>query len=226
MEKIKLLLSKKLWPVLFAGLVLPLDLSQWHKTNFLFKAAPDYSSDKKSITIESDDDLGGYFYPLKTPIKIDSETKLAFSFQVKRFPKVNIKLPFDKKNDDYPVRLGLVIGGGKEAEIPSAVKSRLNLSSAISNVLYFGPAQTKETKVFCGNSPHNDYAIYCVLPSDLTKKNFELEILEQLKKVKKINYSASLLGVWIFADTDDSESKSSVKINKIEILPASPKLKL
>ncbi|MAF91455.1 MAG: hypothetical protein CL674_09300 [Bdellovibrionaceae bacterium] len=220
MEKIKLSPFKKLWPLFFAGLVLPMDLTKWHKTNFLFKAAPDYTSDKKSIFINSEDDLGGYFYRLDKEIPLSSDSKVKFQYQVQQFPKVSIKLPFDKKNDDYPVRLGLVIGGGEEADIPSAVKSRLGLSTKISNVLYFAPAKVSEKNIFCGDSPHNNYAIYCVLPSDLSQKEFELDVLKYLKQVKNLDYSASLLGLWIFADTDDSESKSSVKINNIEIVSA------
>jgi hypothetical protein len=198
--------------------MIPLEPSAWVKTNFPFKFAPDYYFEKNQIRVVSDDDLGGYAHRLKKPIDLSENFKLNIIWEVKRFPKVLPELPFNKKQDDYPLRVGLILGGGAAANIPDAVKKKLPFKQHISNIVYYGPVTEKVSKkeIYCGDSPHNDYAVYCAVPSPLNKLEVSFSPLEDLKATKKVTYKPKLLGLWLFADTDDSESKSEIILHKIE----------
>lgn len=220
MVKLRLSLFKKYFRnILLAGLLVPLDQSAWIKTNFPFKFAPDYNFKNQKIHIVSDDDLGGYAHRFKEPIELTDSLRVFLSWQVKKFPKVKPEIPFTKKQDDYPLRVGLILGGGKPAEIPEAVKKRLPFKEQISHIVYYGPVTQKVSKKekYCGNSPHNSYAVYCAVPSALSSQNFTFEPFADLKEVKSVKYKPKLMGLWLFADTDDSESESEITLKKIEI---------
>lgn len=197
---------------------MPLDQSAWVKTNFPFKFAPNYKFQNKTIQIISDDDLGGYAHRFKTPIDLSEAVELKLKWQVKKFPSVLPELPFKKKQDDYPLRVGLILGGGSPAKIPDAVKKRLPFKQQISHIVYYGPVTSKVSKKdkYCGNSPHNDYAVYCAVPSSLKSQEFSFKPLVDLKEVKTIKYKPKLMGLWLFADTDDSESESEIILKAIE----------
>lgn len=211
-------LNKLFSKLLLGGVLIPLGPSHWTKTNFPFKFAPDYSFKNSQITIESDDDLGGYAHKLSESIPINEKSKIVVKWQVDKYPKVTPQLPFDKKNDDYPVRIGLIISGGPKAEIPKSVLKRLPFKKEISNIIYYGPIkQHKLSNYFCGESPHNSYAVYCAVPGTKRDKEFTAFPYRDLKSVKKSKYKAEILGVWLFADTDDSESESKVTLKSIKI---------
>lgn len=220
MEKQKSAFRNKLFKsLLLAGVVIPLDQESWVKTNFPFRFAPDYEFIKQGIQIESDDDLGGYAYKLSRPIELSQKTKVRIEWNVKKYPNVTPRKPFVKKQDDYPVRVGLILSGGVKAKIPSSVTKRLPFKQDISNIVYYGPAKSKEKKELqCGNSPHNDYAVYCAILAPEGENKVEDQPLIRLQEVKSLNYPTKLLGIWIFADTDDSESESKVLLKKIEIV--------
>lgn len=200
-------------------MLIPLGSKHWEKTNFPFKWAPSYKFKKSQIKVISDDDLGGYAHKFKKEYKLTEKTRLKIAWQVKKFPKVSPRIPFVKKEDDYPIRIGLILSGGEKAKIPKSVLKKLPFKKTVSNILYYGPVRAdKPMNYFCGDSPHNAYAVYCAVPSDYKEKLFEFMPLRDLIKVKKSSYQAEILGVWLFADTDDSESKSSVILKSIELL--------
>ena len=218
MVKRKLKLQSKLLTALLpAGLILPLELSQWKETSFPFKSSPDFTQEGKSLRVATDDDVGGYFFPLSEPRLITDKTRVMVNIKVDKFPKVKPVIPYDKKQDDYALRIGLVVGGGPEAKLPSAVKSRLKLKYPVSNMLYLNITDAKFTGEACGKSPHNDYSVYCGLSSDLKGGEIHYPVLAPLKRIKKIDYQGKLLGVWLFADTDDSDSESNILIRSIKI---------
>lgn len=211
-------MNKSLLP-LFSSLMLqvPLSSNHWKETKFLFQALPEYQFKENKVLIKNKGSIGGYLYLFEKPIKLNSELVLKVNWTIDNYPKVEIKLPFNKENDDYPFRIGLILTGGeRKADIPKFVLSLLpSEAKKISEIIYYGPVEQKG-ETFCGISPHNKHSIYCAVPS-LETKEFIFSPLKDLSLVQKkeFNKNLKILAIWLLSDTDDSKSKSRAEIQSI-----------
>ncbi|MFK8138934.1 MAG: hypothetical protein AB8E15_11275 [Bdellovibrionales bacterium] len=200
-----------------AVMLVPMDPSEWVKTKFPFKKFPDFNF-SQSIQISNDSAVGGYFYKLPKPIEIGSLEFIQLKAQIDKFPKVKINMPFQKKQDDYAFRLGLMLSDGRNSSIPSFVQSKIGRQFPVTKMIYFQFASLDGEIEMCGKSPHNSFSIYCVLNTSEGKEfllnlNLENKALKVLKNRKKLR----LVGLWLFSDTDDSGSKSNAVVRKISI---------
>lgn len=206
--------------ILLAALVIPLDMNQWIETSFPFKWEPDFKTSNGVLTIESDDDLGGYAYVIKKEQR-SQKLNLHWQWKVDQFPKPLASFPYQKKDDDYPIRLGLLVNDfGEPMDLPSVVKKRLkkNKTQVTHYVFYVPMPKTVLKEKRCGQSPFSDRGLICQVPTVKGKweKN-NLQPHEDFKKAfKKEKFEFN--GLWIFSDTDQTESKSKIHVKDLRLI--------
>ena len=206
-------------------LYIPLDFeNKWIETSIPFQGSPDFKYEKKSkeMFIETDDDVGGYALILKPDERSKgSKTSVSWKWKVTQFPTAIPSPPLKKENDDYALRIGVLIDNGqKELKLPSAVKKKLQKHQArVSHYIFYAalPASSLKEKR-CATSAYSEQGLICHLP--VTDKwsearFFPLEDLEQW--IKKPSKGAKIIGFWVFADTDNSESKSKAWLKDLKL---------
>lgn len=211
---------RRLWLTRFLALtILPLEPGHWHETSFWFKKAPDFQFTKQGLSIQTEAAVGGYFYLLPQARDLGPETWLQVKIQILKQGPGPVAIPFLKQEDDYALRIGLVLAGGPPAKIPKLVAKKLPVKTAISQVLYYNFRQQSSKEIDCGASPHNDYATYCLVSVGEGEQEIVLKPWLDLKRspVKPTMLKPELLGIWLFADTDDTKVLASARLLSLGI---------
>lgn len=196
----------------------PLQLNKWMEANHPIWAEPKFKLENGQWHIIGDDDFGGYAFILKDPnIKARN---ISYSVKTLKFPKVKHRFPMPKKDDDFGIRIGVLLSDGKtEIAIPGKIKSELKKQGAkLSHIVYYGDSQN--TKFQCGNSPHNNYSIYCLIPSTQSYKKYTHNVVLDLAAIKKLTQeqvkNIKIVGFWILSDSDQSESSIEVYMKDLK----------
>jgi hypothetical protein len=205
---------KKLW--LLA--LVPFQLDQWTATNFTSKA-PVFAETKQEWTISTKDSAGGYVYLLP-----DVETgDISWEWSVQKFPSARPVFPFDKKNDDYAVRVGVLFwSGGKSLSLPSSMEKILEAKKlVVSHALLYGAVSETSSDLRCGSSPYQDRIVYCPKPArtEITKTTVSpiRDIADALHLDDVEKKRLRIVGFWVFADSDNSSSESVATLRNLEI---------
>ena len=192
-------------------------------------------SNFESIWLESQGTLGSYVQKLKTPIKIskaeDADDVVAhISWMVKVFPNAKSSLPLDKANDDYAIRVGFVFARkGDALKMPEKTGENITekFGTAVSRVVNYMavPEETwngiSSQGKTCGKSAYESRFMNCLKPA--TDKDTKFKVLPFLDLKAEFGLSPTemlehqLVGVWLVYDSDNTKSKTSARLNQLEI---------
>lgn len=202
------------------SLLIPLSLEQWTPVPINSGPLPQISSAKNEWTIETNKTAGGYVYLLPEKISLAS-TRINWDWKVLKYPEVKVSIPFQRKNDDFAIRLGVLVEGTKSViDIPKSMSNSLDSKKyKLSYIVFYSAAQ--EGGEQCDRSPYQNHILYSLKqgssewsgvsasPSADLSRQFHLSDSE-IKNLK-------IIGVWLFADSDNSKSQSQGFIRNIRI---------
>ncbi|MGE3535700.1 MAG: DUF3047 domain-containing protein [Parachlamydiales bacterium] len=205
---------------LLSVVVFPLSFNQWTPIKVNSHDLPKISSENQEWRIVTNNSAGGYASLFKEAIPL-GKFKLAWEWRVLKYPKVNTVLPFKKENDDSALRVGLLISGDSEnISIPRPLKKTLDEKNyKLTNILFYSSENVPDEK--CGISPYQKGILYCLKHSESQWKTVDTNPMTDLVKGYGISpdqaQKLKVIGLWIFADSDNSESDSESFIRKIQI---------
>lgn len=206
--------------VLLGAFAIPMSPQKWIPTEMPSRSMPIVKADGASWTLTSKDSAGGLSYILESSITTDFET--SFSWSVATHPKVDFNKPNLKKNDDYALRIGFLFSGGKEdLKMPPKFKAALEkLKVKVSNVLFYCSAP-ESISSSCSKSPYGDQMANCLIPVGPLEKRSNFHPKVDLQKTLNLDEASirklSLVGLWVFADSDNSESSSEGTLFHINV---------
>ncbi len=214
---------------LFAAAVLPFTLpmaiEQWTPVHLPSRELPEVESKDGEWHIVTHGGAGGYAYLLPEPgLEKDPRMKISWRWSVLKFPKTNPSVPFDKKNDDYALRVGVLIADTDEnIKVPASIEKLLKAKGVkLSYVVFYNTVGSKTGASACGISPYNDYIVNCLKHATDREKLESASPIEDAMKHFGLPEAESeklkIIGVWIFADSDNSNSESEAKLNRIQFL--------
>lgn len=211
-----------------AGVPVQLDVEKWIKVKVPFRDFPMISERADGgWVVKTEDDAGG-LAALFGPRLSSDRGALPFSWtwQVKEFPSTKPVLPPDKKNDDYAIRVGFLLSDGKNSlPVPGDVGKLLERKKLkISNVLFYvavpgGPSSREG----CGVSAYDDRIFLCYVKANGAPERVTVDVASDIARVAKLPNTRKLetplkvVGSWIFADSDNSETRSWAKIENFEM---------
>lgn len=213
-------MKKKLANVLLsASIVVPLNTSdQWQvlKYSNLPGHKVEFKSEGMDINVKSS--AGPLVYPLKSSTPI---TKIKVSGTVQKKIKFS-GLQGTSKNDDFALRIGLVIKGSqtlsfaKKLVAPSWVKSLFALApkgTGVDHIYFLNAVQDGKVHYKTRNHPL----------SKLIKENNKWLLKFDTNGVANFNFEARLddpketLAIWVSIDGDDTKSQFKTTINNITL---------
>lgn len=201
-------------------MIIPLNLDLW--IPFSFPNIPvsnfDYQQVNKSLKISSHKSASGYVYIFPDPVAIN-EVQISWQWSVEKFPDIKNILPISNLSDDFALRLGLLLDDGKRSiKLPSQLEGELKKKNLNVSYVNFYLAVPNEN-VPCFLSPNDSFINYCLklVNSNLKSENITSEMLaKDLNNIKSFA-TLKLIGLWIFADSDNSKSTSLGTIRNIQI---------
>jgi len=186
-------------------------------------ALPSIETKKEAWQIGTRETAGGYVYPLpRTQLRPLARDAFAWTWKVDRFPSVKTADPSAKEADDYAVRVGILIRGNGEASMPGDLeKVASKLQDKVSYVLFYSACDRKELLRRCFKNPFSDRVINCLIPAGGKPTPVRVFPLDDLKSVISISSEVearlSAIGIWIFADSDNSKSESQATLAQLRI---------
>ena len=211
---------------LYGAMGIPFVLSQWTPFNIELKGSPQFTPEGRSLRIITESEAGGVAYFLKEPVQVgESDCILRWKWKVDDFPAAKPSFPLSKADADFPLRVGLLLSDG-EWRIPLPRKFRKAVDRkgfALSRVLFYSAVRAENTAGQggqCGPSPYHDKFLICTLPASGTEQSMEVKIGRDLKRgfaldADKIR-ELRIFGIWLFADSDNSKSRSSAVVSDIQ----------
>lgn len=205
---------------LLSVFVLPLGLDQWTPIKVNSHDLPNVIVEKQEWRIATNNSAGGYASLFKKAVPL-GKCKLSWEWKVLKYPKVDIALPFEKKNDDSALRVGLLLSGDVEnIKVPNPLKTTLDERNyKLTNILFYSSGNLPDEK--CGISPYQKGILYCLKHSESQWKTVDTNPMTDLVKAYGISsdqvQKLKVIGLWIFADSDNSVSDSESFIRKIQV---------
>lgn len=210
--------SNRLNSVVFA----PFILSQWMPFALEFEGKPNVQVVRDELRIETKEAAGGFAYLLPQAISLtETNVKFSWKWKVKQFPNVRPKPPFKKENEDFALRVGLLVSdGSSQIPLPRKLKKEIKKrNQALSYVLFYCASQDQETA--CGRSPFHQNVLNCLRPAQGEMESMESRPLADLKEAYALSQNQlkrlKVFGIWLFADSDNSESKTFASVSQLQI---------
>lgn len=220
---------------LVISISLPMSLSQptsqWLQAPLPKKGFPEITSDEKSWTLTTQGTAGGYVYLFPEALPLSSKGGvLSWKWEVSQFPQAVPTPPFKKETDDYPVRIGLLLGDGEHSirglgqGFTQAVQKKLSdRHETISAVLFWGASRSVPSHRKCGPNPYSDQIILCLkfAGPELTEVHVDpyQDASMHLNLDARTLNKLKIVGLWIVADSDDSHSSSKARISDLKLIP-------
>lgn len=211
---------------LLAAVAVPLELARWTAVPIHARTFPSFTEageskreGKNAWKVQSDNAAGGYALLLPQ----GSYDKVQWRWKVTSFPKTASAPPFTKSNDDYAIRVGILLNQGDTAfQVPAPFQKLLDANHAkLSRVLFYLGVPGTPPSENCGVSPYRDEIGYCALgsgpawtthradPRADSRKAFQLSS-EEARKLR-------IIGLWIFSDSDNSSSAAQAELDGVQL---------
>jgi hypothetical protein len=207
-----------------AFFLIPLQLSQWLPVEI--HGLPEIREAADQWLIKSDKTAGGYVYLLpKANRPTETSMTALWKWKVSQFPNTRPSLPFDKKSDDYALRVGFLFHGPeKPLPLPTPFQKLLaEKNETVTAVLLYNAVTAPLGKGLCGPSPYHERIVYCIQGATSDYSEVSRQPFADLKIVAKESRPAGehteLIGLWVFADSDDSSSWSEGSLRDLQIKP-------
>jgi len=172
--------------------------------------------------ISTNNSAGGYAHLFPEPIeKKGKDLQVTWSWSTQVFPKINSKNLFQKDGDDFPLRIGVLLsGGGSEISVPMDLKKTLDSRNyRVSHIMFYSAAQLDQKSPIEGKSPYSSKIAYQLIPnsdaSQLTAVNPFADVKRLFKFDSEKLESLKIIGLWIFADSDNSRSSSLATLENL-----------
>jgi hypothetical protein len=213
----------------FGLLLIPLGLEQWTAVPISGKAMPELRGVNQTWTLKTRGSAGGYVHFLEKPITLESGyVSISWEWMVRKFPRTRPVLPFVKSEDDYAIRIGALISDGeKQIPVHGDFKKILEeRKQTVAFVLFYCAVPIEQMKFFekssCGSSPYHDHVANCVLPAgEPWSKNAVSPFKDAMGSFQVSDSQRkklTLIGFWIFADSDNSNSDSEAELKPISVI--------
>lgn len=201
-----------------SSLVIPMLLSQWNAHPIFFKGNPTLKENNKQLVIETQNASGGYVHLFSEPIPIGANTRLDWKWAIAKFPQEVMQLPLKKSTDDFAVRIGLLLSDGtSRISLPGGLQKSLPRDEPLSYVLFYCATPQVDPKMVCELSPYHKSFVNCMKrASPKTERNSGFP-LRDLISAKNLGPKPSLkvLGLWLFADSDNLETRSEASVSEL-----------
>ncbi|MBC7693803.1 MAG: DUF3047 domain-containing protein [Methylotenera sp.] len=212
---------------------IPMDLAKWQKAPMPGKDFPVITEMKNAWRLQSTHSAGGYVYWLPEPLRVTDENggnlkqvfEATWKWKVLRLPKTQPKIPVTKNNDDFAVRVGFLWSDGKNRlSAMDGVQKKLKVRHEVSEVLLYNAVADVDPTHSCGASPYDAKILYCLLPSTPQMQEVQVfplgDLLKSLEPEAKREIAVrplSLIGLWVFSDSDDSKSSAESQLMDLTV---------
>lgn len=172
--------------------------------------------------VETKAGAGGYAYLFpENERKRLADTNLLWSWSVKEFPQTKAVTPLDKGADDYALRVGLLVRGNGEVQMPPALKEAARKCGIVSYVLFYSATDKRDLANQCFKNPFNDRVVDCLEFASEQRSEVKSSPLLDLSGVLTLSKDdlskLEVVGVWIFADSDNSKSTSKAHLYQLRL---------
>ena len=205
-----------------AWIALPLILNQWVPVPIGSQPLPQVESLGGGWRIQTQGNAGGWAFLLPQPI--GPQAKLAWEWKVAQFPSAQTQFPFEKGSDDYAIRVGaLLTNGSDEIRAPQAMKKLLQDHQVkLSYVVFYSATRSAPpTEKRCGLSPYSDQIVYCLIEVGPQVSKSQVQPIEEAIQAFKLpstqRAKLKLLGLWLFADSDNTKSSSKAELSGLKV---------
>jgi hypothetical protein len=211
-------MAKKLNSFFLAAMMIPTtDLKDWKLEQFSDTPKNEISASSNGILVKVKSSAGPLIYPLKAATQVKGFKIKGQFLSLPQFK--DMSLQGEKKNDDYPLRIGFVIPGDKKL---SGIK-RLFAPQWIKNLYQQAPTGMGIESVQFFNITQNPAQVgkSRTHPAlKLIKENFFAEVKAPGPFVFEHSLTEPIeaVAVWISIDGDDTKSDFEVLISELEIL--------
>lgn len=207
-----------------AAFVFPLAINQWTPVPIGSQNLPDVKSTDREWAIKTDGNAGGFVCLLPAPTTPSSQTvRLSWEWRVSTFPKTTPKIPFEKSADDYALRVGALLSDSEEGiKVPQRIEDLLKEKNLkLSYVVFYCAVSSVPNGPLCAISPYNDHIINCLVGADSTYRKVAASPIEDAMRYLKLQESEKrllkVIGLWVFADSDNSRSSSEAGLRTLEV---------
>lgn len=174
--------------------------------------------------IETAATAGGYAYlfPEKERKRL-TETNLLWTWSIAQFPVTKAASPLDKAADDYALRVGLLVRGDGEVQMPPNLQeASRRIGGNISYVLFYSATDRRDWADQCFRNPYNDRVVDCLKLADRKRSDIRPLPFSDLSKAlslpNEILSKLEVVGVWIFADSDNSKTRSKAHLYQLSVV--------
>ena len=204
--------------------VVPMAINQWTAVPIGSQRIPDLIANEKEWRVKTEGNAGGFAY--LTPQSTDSASRLVqvhWDWRVETFPRAAPKIPFEKSTDDYALRVGVLLSDGEErVNVPRNIKDLLKAKDLnLSYVVFYCAVASVPNGQACAISPYNDHIVNCLVGADSKYRRIEEFPVEDAIKYFKLSENEGKrlrpIGLWIFADSDNSRSSSVAGLRALEV---------
>lgn len=192
---------------------IPLELSKWHKVKYSKIEPNTYENIDQTLKIKVKKSSSALVYKFEKPKEIKSLTT-SLKFTGKLAYKNNS--PGEKGAEDFPIRVGLILSGNKQLNFfqrAIAPKWLIQLNDLGKKS---GGFDKIYSLIFYDKQPKFDYREHPLskyfqekVATQITREG--IEYIHQYKKPMKV------IGLWISADGDDTNSSFEVEIKKLDL---------
>ena len=207
--------------ILFSVVAVPLALSQWTPIPINSMTLPKFESAEKTWKITTKENAGGMAWVFPKREHFDNPA-IYWTWKVEQFPEVSTYSPLRKKGDDYALRVGTLISGDKEMDLPPELaKVAQKFSLKLSYIVFYLATDRKEWEGRCEPNPFSDRVLNCFR---ITGKKFTDRTERPLQDLSKalnlsptVQSKLSVAGLWVFADSDNSKSQSVSYLKDLKV---------
>lgn len=193
------------------------------------KGSPQIQIEGETLTIKTHQEAGGVAYLLDQPVPLgQKDLKLDWKWRVSQFPQTFKatweKMPTQKDDEDFALRVGVLLSDGV-AQMPLPRKFSRELRKRrqkLSYVVFYCATPKMPKGVKCVKSPFNRQVVNCARSAGSQYQKVEVSPLQEAMEMFQLSSerrkNLTVLGFWLFADSDNSNSKSSAQITSMRMM--------
>jgi hypothetical protein len=211
----KIILMKSLWSHFLIFIVIPLNPTEWFQIPY-GNIPTHHLSFENGLSIDVNNSASALIYRLERPVKmkkihLDLEQIGSISYGENKVG--------EKKGDDFPFRLGLVVAGDKKLSwgqsllAPSWVKELYKLAhdhDGLEKVYYFVVAQ--QSPLYTKRIHPLSELLEEEIIGEINNGIFNQEIILSKEMSEK-----KVIALWVSSDGDDTHSKFKIIVKKINL---------
>lgn len=190
---------------------IPLQLALWQPAQFQKIPPAQFQEIHQTFKIETDKTAGGRVFWLKVPI--EKKAELAFEWNVERFPTAHYSVPLSRKEDDFAIRIGVLYGhtDSEKSSLSVAPEFEEQLKKqhrSLESIVFYVAVPQGAGLSGCFPSPYPQIS-YCPVEAGQKHSVFKTSV--------EIPAESKILGIWVFADSDNTKSASLAALYKLSI---------